>query len=316
MNLSTIPVPPQPPISTSLDTIADCSLVGCPQCDSINRAAVSRFADPDQPWQVVRCVNCDTMYTFPQPLSSQWENYYLEDYQGYQVKNKTGTTSAKPGYLTSRWRRWRESYWKTPFGNGQLLDVGCGSGKYLARMRALGWNVLGLDRSTVAATTARKHFGIPVLIGSLPHQDLTPGRFDLITCWQTLEHLENPRSALAAIHALLQPQGRLLLTVPNQNGWAARFFGADWIGLDLPRHLTHFTATSLAKMVTEQGLVVRQLRTIGQSGWLRHSARRARVSGQPWTRQCFTSSFWSRWASALATTCGQGESFWLEAKPG
>src|SRR5207245_2811653 len=71
------------------------------------------------------------------------------------------------------------------------------------------------------------------------------------------------------------PGGRLVVSVPNLASLAFHWFGAAWIGLDLPRHLTHFTPRTLARMLERAGFEVERVQPIRHNSWLRHSARRA-----------------------------------------
>jgi 2-polyprenyl-3-methyl-5-hydroxy-6-metoxy-1,4-benzoquinol methylase len=193
---------------------------------------------------------------------------------------------------------------------GRLLDVGCGSGAYLARMQQLGWEVVGVERAVRMAEQIRTRLGIPVVAAGLPSNDLPVGHFDLVTAWQVLEHMERPRQALACIRKLLRAGGRLALTVPNQSGWAARWFGPAWVGLDLPRHLVHFTPATLARMLESEGFSVVHQTTIGSSGWIRKSAR----LGGPLHQRVFALKSLSRLASAYACHQAAGESIYVIAQ--
>ena len=182
-------------------------------------------------------------------------------------------------------------------------------------MRELGWDVLGIERSARAAEHARATFGVSVVEGTIPCPELPRGEFDLITAWQVLEHVDRPRQTLAGMRELLRPQGRLMLTVPNQSSWAASIFGPAWAGLDLPRHLSHFTPQTLRRMVEAEGFRVSHLTTLRHAGWIRHSARHAtRANGRirHWTLRTKPVS---RLVSAWACLRGNGESIYLVARP-
>jgi 2-polyprenyl-3-methyl-5-hydroxy-6-metoxy-1,4-benzoquinol methylase len=172
-------------------------------------------------------------------------------------------------------------------GAGRLLDFGCGGGAFLERMRRAGWQVTGLDISDALAKRVRGELGIPVLTGTLPHPELAEGSFDLITMWQSLEHVHDPLRVLSECHRLLAPGGRLLIAAPNMDSAAFRWCGAAWVGLDLPRHLTHFTPHTLCLMLDRAGFEPTAVRMVRHSSWLRQSARRA--------CQHFRGSFWQRW---------------------
>jgi hypothetical protein len=62
--------------------------------------------------------------------------------------------------------------------------------------------------------------------------------------------------------------------VPNYDGLGARRFGQCWYGLDVPRHLTHFTADTLHLMLRQAGFAHFEIRQERHNSWIRHSAER------------------------------------------
>jgi SAM-dependent methyltransferase len=114
-----------------------------------------------------------------------------------------------------------------------------------------------------------------VLHGTLPHDDLQPESFDVITMWHSLEHVPDPKRVLTEARRLLAPKGKLIIAVPNIDSLAFRIFGQSWFGLDLPRHLTHFAPWTLHLLLERVGYRVEPIKMVRHSSWLRHSARLA-----------------------------------------
>src|SRR5436305_600698 len=131
-----------------------------------------------------------------------------------------------------------------------------------------------------------------LLVGTLPHSDLASGSFDVITMWQSLEHVHHPLPVLAEAQRLLVPGGTLVVSVPNIDSLPFRWFGTSWIGLDLPRHLTHFTPPTLRLMLEHAGYRIGSLQLIRHSDWLRSSARLAARQGR--------GARWQRWLQTRA----------------
>src|SRR5262249_53472381 len=134
-----------------------------------------------------------------------------------------------------------------------------------------GWQVTGMDMSPHAVEQAKRHFGLDVVHGTLPHPAIAANSFEVITMGAVLEHLHWPHRVIAAAARALKPGGRLVISVPNFASWGYRFFGADWWPLELPRHLLHFTPATLRLLVEAHGLKVTELRMLGRTGWMRRS---------------------------------------------
>lgn len=123
---------------------------------------------------------------------------------------------------------------------GRVLDVGCGGGLFLRLLLERGVPVVGLDLSPEAARIAWRHHDVPALCGTLPAAPLAPASCAIITMFHVLEHLKEPERYLRAAHALLHPEGRLVIQVPNVDCWQFLLLGESWNGLDVPRHLIDF----------------------------------------------------------------------------
>lgn len=141
-----------------------------------------------------------------------------------------------------------------PFaGEGRLLDVGCATGKDLQPLKEMGWDVTGVEFSAKAASVARARLGCEILVGDFEKVPLADGCFDVVRFSHTLEHVPSPRRALVRAHQILRPDGQLWIEVPNAASLERWLFGRHWIHWDLPRHLYHFTPTTLARLLTCTG---------------------------------------------------------------
>jgi SAM-dependent methyltransferase len=102
---------------------------------------------------------------------------------------------------------------------GRLLDVGCGTGAFMAAAAANGWEPVGVELSEDAVNLAHRKTGLRVLCGDLCVDDLVePESFDAVTLWGVLEHVPNAEMLLSACSRLLRPNGYLLLETPNPQG--------------------------------------------------------------------------------------------------
>lgn len=140
---------------------------------------------------------------------------------------------------------------------GRVLDIGCGRGLLLNKLRQRGWDPYGTELSEEAASYARDELKLPVTTLSLEEANFPDGEFDLVILWHVLEHVRAPREMLKEISRILKPGGLLLVAVPNFGSWEARWGGPIWFHLDVPRHVIYWTRKTLTQELETAGMVVR-----------------------------------------------------------
>jgi SAM-dependent methyltransferase len=294
-------------------------LCGAAEWTPVVRAEDPDAAPPRPAFTVVRCRTCGLCVTNPRPTAEAIGKFYAADYKPYQIarpkKSRWGDFKNKrPAWFSLLPRNYERGDFP-PLGRKRVLDFGCGGGAFLLRMQERGWNAVGLDFSEATVERLRAELGLNVLAGTLPHPDLPPGSFDLVTLWHSLEHVHQPLDVLCEVHRLLTPGGRILVALPNLDSLSFRWFGPDWFGLDVPRHLTHFTPATLRKMLEKAGFRVLARQNPRHSLWLRLSIERAGRNGRlhrpyAWMRSKFASSVVTR----LQQWLGRADSFLLIAE--
>lgn len=261
----------------------------CPLCgsDADTGPPVLEAPDPLPPpktglmFAVVRCPRCALLFTNPRPSEEAITRFYPPDYEPHRRPPQSRRPRPARPFLAKLFGRpCAERRGALPWpGPGRLLDFGCGAGGFLKTMADRGWAVTGLDTCSRAIEAVRTSYGLPALVGTLPHTDLAPGSFDVITMWHALEHIHRPLELLREAFRLLVPGGKLVVATPNIESLPYRLFGPAWFGLDLPRHLTHFTPSTLASMLRAAGFRTEPVRQLRHSDWLRSSARLATRTG-------------------------------------
>ena len=144
----------------------------------------------------------------------------------------------------------------------RVLDIGCGSGQFLARLIARGHEGHGTELSKATGARASRVPGLELRVGALTADTYPAGWFDLISIWHVLEHLPDPDQVLRLCHGWLREGGALLIAVPNADSWQAKIFRGSWFHLDPPRHLDHFNRRSLASSLERAGFRIERLRTL------------------------------------------------------
>jgi 2-polyprenyl-3-methyl-5-hydroxy-6-metoxy-1,4-benzoquinol methylase len=165
---------------------------------------------------------------------------------------------------------------------GRLLDVGCGNGAFLAKMRHLGWETVGVELDEKAADVAKTEFDMEVFIGSLDGAGFADESFDAITLSHVLEHVGQPLELFRQCRRLLRRGGRIVVTTPNAESLGHRLFKADWRGLEVPRHLKVFSLRALAQCAVEAGLSTTILRTSARGAHALYLESRLLKAGE-WT---------------------------------
>lgn len=145
---------------------------------------------------------------------------------------------------------------------GRLLDVGCGSGAFLALMRDLGWMVQGIELDGRAAALARQQFNLDVAEGPLEQAGFADNSFDAVNVSHVVEHVYDPGRLLRECRRVLRPAGKLIVTTPNINSMGHRVFRDAWRGLEPPRHLYVFSPDALKHCVFGLGFRVEKITTI------------------------------------------------------
>lgn len=128
---------------------------------------------------------------------------------------------------------------------GKLLDVGCGDGKFLNRMKPHGWAVDGVDFDSKAIANAKIKYGLDLHCGDLHGVKFADQTFDAVTMSHVIEHLPDPLKLLQELWRILKTGGRLVVTTPNSAGFGHQKFGAYWFGIDPPRHLKIYSPRTL-----------------------------------------------------------------------
>ena len=130
-----------------------------------------------------------------------------------------------------------------------VLDIGAGTGDFLKAAKTNHWTTTGVEPNEGAVTIALSK-GI-TLKKNLSEITSTSS---VITLWHVLEHLPNLDDQLKKITSLLQPNGYLIIAVPNYKSYDAQYYKSHWAAYDVPRHLWHFSSKSISMLLKPHGL--------------------------------------------------------------
>jgi 2-polyprenyl-3-methyl-5-hydroxy-6-metoxy-1,4-benzoquinol methylase len=198
-------------------------------------------------FEIHRCNQCGLLMTEPLPQGQSIARYYPPQYRG----NRHGFTG---GVRSSLRRRVVESNFPKGF-RGRLLDIGCGDGSFAMHMKSHGWEVSAteIDPDTVDRMCRK---GVDAKLSGDAESDGFDQKFDAITCWHVMEHLEHPRQVTEWVKTQLAEDGVFQATVPNARSLQAKIFGRHWVHLDVPRHRQHYSPATLRSMLQHAGFEI------------------------------------------------------------
>jgi len=137
---------------------------------------------------------------------------------------------------------------------GRLLDVGAGPGFFVSEAQRRGWQASGLEAAGWAVKFGREKLGLT----SLRRGGLS-GRFKVVTAFDVIEHVADPREFLSKCAQRLEPGGWLVLTTPKFDSWLAKAMGRNWYCI-FPAHLHYFTTDSLRRSLAGAGFEIKEIR--------------------------------------------------------
>lgn len=214
----------------------------CNICQSEKHKKVLAAKDPltGEVFTLVRCETCGLVFTNPRPTSKELRFHYPESL--YTADPSLGDK-----------KRILLQY----IQHGKILDVGCGRGFFLNSIKHE-FEVAGVEIDEKSSRYASKKYGIEIKAQQITELSPAENSYDVITFWHTLEHLPDPKSSLEKAFALLKEKGLLFVAVPNIDSLQADIFQRRWYHIDLPRHLFHFSKTSLSRIMEDAGFTLKE----------------------------------------------------------
>jgi 2-polyprenyl-3-methyl-5-hydroxy-6-metoxy-1,4-benzoquinol methylase len=241
----------------------------CPVCrgsDASLRYRITRF-------RVYDCASCGLVYLWPQLTDEEVRDMFTRLYtegEGSVAELKTyydfTYRDVPDNPLVELYERWLDAI-EQRRAPGRLLDIGCGTGLFLAVARRRGWEPYGVDDCAEATAHAREHFGLDVSDGAFTDFAAEGDRFDAISMWDIIEHARDPVGLLQAAQGVLAPGGVIGISTPNQRsildvvaGALYRLSGGRVTGplekFYIEQHFLYYSPETLAASIRKAGLEV------------------------------------------------------------
>jgi 2-polyprenyl-3-methyl-5-hydroxy-6-metoxy-1,4-benzoquinol methylase/rubredoxin len=227
-------------------TIKNCPVCGTQQFSDF--LDVDDFFLTQEPFKLQQCTSCGFVFTNPRPDDQSLLAYYdSPDYLSHHSQDFSIVNLVYQGLRRINIRH-KFSHIKRYVSRGVLLDIGCGTGELLNYFQSKKWTVKGIEPYAPAREFAIKKYGLDIQdengLLKLPDES-----FDVISMWHVLEHVADINDRIKVISRLLKPSGYLIIALPNLNSWDAQHYGKYWAAYDVPRHLHHFSKSTIAALV-------------------------------------------------------------------
>lgn len=234
----------------------------CPICSSSNREVLYRrdFTRLSggllNGYTVVSCQDCGFCFADDLPSQEEFDLYYKS-----QSKYEFDARSGAPSEYDTRRLPFAVSIIEGwfPDKDGRILDIGCANGGLLGELKRAGYtNVQGADPSPACARTARQLYDVEVMNASMFDIPEDTGGYDLLILGSVLEHILDLNGAVQKLRALLRPNGRVYLEVPDMtrcsllNDAPYQEFSAE--------HINYFGPVSLQNLWGKHGFELGGLR--------------------------------------------------------
>jgi len=195
---------------------------------------------------MVRCRVCDLAYVDrPPSVDELAASYHAADYDSAEEAEDAADAYARAiaPVLTKLRNR------------GSALEIGTGTAAFLERLSDAGFGELvGIEPSTAAIDAAPEHRKAWIREGIFEGSDFPPESFDLICCFMTLEHVQDPGALVAAAHRLLRPGGVFVGVTHNRRAWLNRLLGRRSPIVDV-EHMQLFSEQSSKELLSRNGYV-------------------------------------------------------------
>lgn len=231
-------------MSRAVEITAEIPFPACPACQGTELVHENAGTHP-----LIRCRECSLLFRDPQNMASILE------------ANVEAFDAMPRGWWETLYDDWnaRERGRDLPHTRpaARALEIGPGRGAFIGFLLEKDYRVEGIDISQAICIDLGKRYGVKMTCGTLDGFQ-EKGPYDLVAAHHVVEHLQDPSSFFRMCRLLLVDGGRLLVSCPNTDSWAAAF--SSWAGYE-PYHAFFFTPESMAGLLWRNGFSVSRVRT-------------------------------------------------------
>ncbi len=232
----------------------------CPVCHSAELGPALQAEDhtvSHERFAIWQCSKCTLRFTQDVPDAGAIGVYYKsENYISHSNTSKGLVNRlyhmVRTQTLTDKYRLIASSTQKR---QGKLLDIGAGTGAFVAHMQQKGWEVMGLEPDESAREVARTDNRVQLLDTDQLY-NLPADGYDAITLWHVMEHVHALHDYVEQLKKLIRRGGKIFIAVPNYTSYDATIYKEAWAAYDVPRHLYHFSPDAMETLLEAHGLLL------------------------------------------------------------
>lgn len=236
----------------------------CPICGDTQLKPAMTCTDhfaTGETFVTVQCQNCTFVFTQDFPSENNIGAYY-------NVPSYISHSDTHKGLINTLYHWARKSALKSKskivireasVKKGTLLDIGCGTGYFLDKMKKLKWVVTGIEKSDETRRYAKERFGLDCQNSEYLF-DIKPQTKDVITMWHVLEHIESLDEVMVQLHSILKDSGVAIIALPNKDSYDAKSYKEHWAAYDVPRHLWHFSPNTFSLLANKHQFEIKEMK--------------------------------------------------------
>lgn len=235
----------------------DEKLSHCPCCE---KTEIQYFANKFG-FQLDTCTSCNHIFTNPFPSSKALQFYYNSKFKEFENEFFLESFDNRVPIFSQRLDLMSD------LGCGRkVLDVGTAVGIFISANETSGerFQITACDISLDACNHIKKTYPtVKVLNEDI--QNLPPNNFDMVTLWDTIEHIPHPKDLLTAIKNQLSKGGYFLFSTPNTKSFEWEVMHTDHVQLLPPGHVNLYNKENITSLLKNNGFIVKDIVTMNPS---------------------------------------------------
>jgi len=208
-------------------------------------------------YEIAKCNSCNFIFLNFAPTKGFLVNYYSEDFFNDKGTKHGFSNYEKESSNIQKSFKERIEILRKHQNSGSLLDIGCATGTFM-EIATNYWKVFGIEISPYATKVAKKK-GLNISGGTLEDRPYKNAKFDVITLWDTIEHLPDPVNTIKLLGNMVKLNSIIALTTGDVGSMASRISGKYWHLYNIPQHLSYFNRRSISDLLNKGGFKIKEI---------------------------------------------------------